>query len=1048
MRPLPSRLVLLLLVLLAACEVDLAPVGLRATPAGNGPHVRFQMPVDIPLPNDVATSPDPTSRTGRRPAPSMLGTTALEQELRSDFAAMEGWGVSSAITVGFDRSATVDVRTPAIDLDAVLTRMANDEHDPANDPFYVVNLSTGIPALLDIGANYSPLTLRDPARYGPNDPKASESNLIFETEEEGAGLPELLYTAKQDRDFDGILDHPNLYDWYERETDTLLLRPIVPLQEMTEYAVVLTDRLRGPDGQVVVSPFPFIHHPSQRDGVARLRDWLSDKRLASYYGDIAGSGLDHVAFAWTFTTAPTQSDLQILRDGLYGHGVLAGLANQYPTTVKPAVLADACANLPNPNILKLQDPVQRSLVQQILQQTSPFDAGSTAALDATLDAIDHIAMGTFHTPYLLGDPKDPNPDSHFQVDFQSGAATIASDDVPWLLVVPKATTAHKAPFPVAILAPRDRGHADEALFYAAEYARQGVAMLAYDLPGHGLTLPNAQALFASSCFANWYTALTTVRGTGANDAWWTAHPAHDRDILRQGVLDGMNLVRIVRAFDGRKNGDKSVLGDFDGDGTPDVGGPNAPIFATGSMTSAILGAVEPLITATAPIATGGGLGNDVAFRSATSDPAADARVLGPWIFAVPADERTDTQCGPDDRSVRISGEGAEVELACLHADELAAEQTVIVTNIVNHALRCARTGADGRFVIPVPTTSGDRLDIQVYTAPDVVNSYGICEPQDNAPVGRRIKTFELASTFRGQAHAVDDDLVSPMDGLGLRRQSSALRRYRDVVQALLDPGDPLAFANRFMLAGAPLLATASIGDAEMPIAAQLAFARAAGALPFLPPSAADTLTAHADFASPRDVYAHFDNQTPMRYLVANSVVEGVARLGRTSAGPACAANVPTGNGVPAACSGLPTAEPPYLCQTALFDPDWPSEGAMKLDEPHPDVPLRLARIATVHTTGATALAAGWSPRLTGVPFAPDSAGWTANAPVVGLFSAYVEPNGAHAWTTASSCKAWDPATYGNALLARFFATNGRDIYYLSHPNSHACLASGTCDFSH
>ena len=119
-----------------------------------------------------------------------------------------------------------------------------------------------------------------------------------------------------------MLDHPNtlgnkgipgvdnLLTWYERETDTLIIRPVVPLDEKTEYAVVLTDRLRGVNRQPVRSPFESIHHPSQRRGVARLQDVLREKRLANYFGDIAGTGLDHVAFAWTFTTQPTHEDMR------------------------------------------------------------------------------------------------------------------------------------------------------------------------------------------------------------------------------------------------------------------------------------------------------------------------------------------------------------------------------------------------------------------------------------------------------------------------------------------------------------------------------------------------------------------------------------------------------------------------------------------------------------------------------------------------------------------------------------------------------------------
>src|SRR4029079_10313497 len=107
-------------------------------------------------------------------------------------------------------------------------------------------------------------------------------------------------------DFDGVIDHPNvlrpngknariedIIPWYERESDTLLLRPVVPLEEKREYAVVLTDRLKGLDGQPVKSPFPAIHHAQQRAGADRVRAILADPARAAYYGDVAGTGLDH-----------------------------------------------------------------------------------------------------------------------------------------------------------------------------------------------------------------------------------------------------------------------------------------------------------------------------------------------------------------------------------------------------------------------------------------------------------------------------------------------------------------------------------------------------------------------------------------------------------------------------------------------------------------------------------------------------------------------------------------------------------------------------------
>src|SRR5262249_28039262 len=137
---------------------------------------------------------------------------------------------------------------------------------------------------------------------------------------------------------------------------------------------------------------------------------------------------------------------------------------------------------------------------------------------------------------------------------------------------------------------------------------------------------------------------------------------------------------------------------------------------------------------------------------------------------------------------------------------------------------------------------------------------------------------------------------------------------------------------------------------------------------------------------------------------------------------------------------------PYECKTALFDPDWGNEGRLPFDEPHPDVPLRLARVAPIHATDSTTLAAARDPRLRGVPFSSDEVGWTASERVVGVFDHYLAPTGQHTWGGGDTCRSWDFATYGNALIARFFASGGRDIYYLSHPKTHGCLVDGTCDF--
>ena len=125
----------------------------------------------------------------------------------------------------------------------------------------------------------------------------------------------------------------DLLTWYERETDTLIMHPLLPMDEKTEYAVILTDRLHGPDGQPIRSPFAYVNHPEQTADLEPLVSILSDPSRSNYFGDIAGTGAQHVAFAWTFTTQPVYEDLRLLRDGLYGKGPFASLSTQFPTNV-------------------------------------------------------------------------------------------------------------------------------------------------------------------------------------------------------------------------------------------------------------------------------------------------------------------------------------------------------------------------------------------------------------------------------------------------------------------------------------------------------------------------------------------------------------------------------------------------------------------------------------------------------------------------------------------------------------------------------------------
>jgi hypothetical protein len=68
---------------LLACDGGGLPPGWRETPPGTGPEVVWDLYAEdlpvIPLPNDVATWPDPTSPTGRRINASLVVPTGLER---------------------------------------------------------------------------------------------------------------------------------------------------------------------------------------------------------------------------------------------------------------------------------------------------------------------------------------------------------------------------------------------------------------------------------------------------------------------------------------------------------------------------------------------------------------------------------------------------------------------------------------------------------------------------------------------------------------------------------------------------------------------------------------------------------------------------------------------------------------------------------------------------------------------------------------------------------------------------------------------------------
>ncbi|MBM4374571.1 MAG: hypothetical protein FJ095_05755 [Deltaproteobacteria bacterium] len=737
----------------AGCDVGRAPLDYGRTPDGGGSVVRYDLGArplpSIPLPNDTATWPDPTSRTGLRVNASLIAPTNLETQARERFSQMEGWGTFAPVTVGFDVDRDADgyaaYAGAALDLDNLRKRHQGDDYEFANDAVYLVNLKTGLPIPLDMGNGNFDYTLKQLDKYWANDPRKSERNLLFETVDETNGGAVTSYAPEHDSDYDGVLDRPNLarenicpgpdpicdapesgepyasaecrqrrqlrdrciadnlLDWYERETDTLVLRPLIPMDEMTRYAVVVTDRTVDGLGNPVRSPFPQVFHAAQRVAATEVEAAIDNPKLANYWGDVAGTGLGRVSFLWSFTTQPTVDDLKRLRDGLYGTGPFARFATSYPPVLElqRAVglvggLNEGATDPPNwqtsPLGVDAQCPKKagnlwivkfddlRSTLKNILSQG--FGLASGPSLDLLLrrlSAIDHMVIGTYKVPFLLeGGPKSTDPNAAFRLNYRSGEGEETTDTVQVWMMVPKASAKHQQPFNVNLYGHGYTGNFLEQIFYAGNMAEHGLATAGINAMGHGISFSKneetgAGALLGGACYRPFLDALGLTRARdldrdGDLDSggdFWSSYLFHTRDGVRQSVLDHIQLVRIMRAFGGtatmqcRNDGDAEsavrpcdfdgdgtgdVAGDFDGDGVADLGGPDATYGtwgeSLGGILSAIHGAIDAYVTSAVPGSGGGGL-VDIGVRSFQGGvvEAVLLRLWGPLLVSIPASSR-------------------------------------------------------------------------------------------------------------------------------------------------------------------------------------------------------------------------------------------------------------------------------------------------------------------------------------------------------------------------------------------------------------------------
>ncbi|MCA3016505.1 MAG: hypothetical protein INH41_29330 [Myxococcaceae bacterium] len=986
------------LLLAAACAAPEGS-GLAPTPETSGAEVVFDVDErpfpNIPLPNDFATRFDATSPTKRRLNASRMAATAWERATRDELARLDGWGTYAPMSVAFSRP---------LDLLELRRRHTGDDYDPTNDALYVIDVTPDSPEFcqavpIDVGNGNFPANVEDRSFF-PNDPRGDTGQLLFEEVDEDLNRNGRLDDG-EDTDMDGVLDRPNtlvpgdasVMLHYERETNTLIFRPLMPLRERTAYAVVLTRRLVDEDGRPVKSPFRYVNHTAQTSALAALPSCLPRH----------GLGLDDVAFTWSFTTQSISSYFVAIRDGLRGLGPLSRLAGEYPPklTDLDAVRDDPQRRL---NVRLVPGDQLVGALSSLLPGLLGADADSpqVKSLIDGFKAIDFFVTGAFDSPQFFPrrDTEDallPLHQQTWRLDPATGAIAMPGDlprreKVAFWLAVPKG---RKGPAPVAIAGHGYGSNKLEGLFYAGLFARQGVASVAIDCPSHGLGFGDleveaAKGLFASKGLAGLFQGLKRDRafdqtGDGVADSgadYWTAYAVHTRDMVRQSTVDYLRLVQVLDGFDGvarwdwdvDRDGEKDLAGDFDGDGVIDVGRASTMSMGGGSLggiMSALVGGTEPRVGVVVPISAGAGFG-EVGKRAAPGGvkEAVSLRTMGPLLLTL-----RNRAGGLDLVQLVPNGKvRGEVTVAPV-TEPLREGDTAVVTNLATKEHRCARVQRDGLLRVAVSSDEGNPLRFDVYPGALPTKKGEGCAVPDGATPSVTVSAFAADVKWKGRTLAAGTPLVALGDGFGLRRGTPEMRRFIGFAQVLLDAADPVNFApnyqRRILEYGTGervrtrALIMNTVGDPVVPVAAGTALARAAGYL---------------DLTSRDARYGMTVNQV----LVDSWIIEGVNRTSpfRNSRGQ------------------------PVLMDVENLSGTVPVDDGF--DVPRLNPPLR--HVLPSPVVGGT----------------------------VGVLYPMPSPTGRHGFDLPDPKKRWDDGTYLVNMLARYLASRGTEVSFDGCQHTSSC----------
>lgn len=1000
------RLLSLALLFIPACAAP--PAGLLSTPEGTGPMVQIDWDAhplpEIPFPNDLATRPDSSSPTGLRLNISLVAPTRFEVDARETLNEMTGFGIYAPITVAFEHG---------IDLDNVIERHRDDARPVpdqySDDAFFVIDVTPNSdtylqPVQLDIGHGRFPMDAARSDRYFVNDTRADHPSVVFDTVDEDLNGNGVLDWG-EDTDNDGVLDVPNIYpadgdpredllDWYEQETHTLLMRPVVPLREETRYAVVLTNRLVDADGESVRSPWEWVHHTRHTEALAPLEEALPDLGLC----------MEDVAFAWVFTTGRVTGDLVDIRRGLYGEGPFFDLAGHFPAGVNDAsVLHEIDGE--DPYLLPIN-----VIIEQVVNLGLIEGEGGDAIIENFDAFASHVVGGSFTTPNFLTDHDqdeiddgDNTADERFDIDAATGHWTAADERVAFTCVLPKETEDIQPPYDVAIFGHGYGSSRFEAFAFKWAFSRLGMAACAMDFPGHGPTinpdefilakgLLNAQGLgpFLTHLLDARYRDLNNDGVADSGGDQWSANAAHTRDMVRQAAVDWVQMVRSFRACgEGimlKADGTEVKSCDWDDDGHIDFGGEEVNYYiaggSLGGINAGVAAGIMPEVKAFVPIVSGAGL-VDVAMRTEISGAveAMHGRLMSPLIVGTPNGDGTLLI------SQVVNSVTDMVSLPIATIDQIPSGGRIVVENLDIDETREGWIPTDGTLRLGIPANALDPAEKAVATGmpetgPVEGATYGLV---DNEGLGDRLRItlfdengaevaviehFEESVVHEGVTMEAGSPLIAGSYGTGRIRSTPDLRRIGGVFGAILEPGDAIAYAPLYherpveSLGGQAtnVLIMPTIGDTIVNFSTGLAHARAAGIIP-------------------QDQIDDRYGSTVDQWLADRKVIQGLEQYG------------------------------PYTCgedeHPCLFDPDDLDEGLDGTGATSDD-PLRLS----------VATEAGMS----------------------GLRIPYASTVGSHGWTTPNPAADFDTNTFAVMQVAAYFHSGGKEIL-----DDH-CLEDISCDF--